>query len=177
MNRFSNLLVVIFTVMLCVSNSAIALDLSAHPRLQKAVAPLIAEGLYTSDELKQLFKSVSLRQEVVKKKKNSAERKLTWGGGYRPGGYRGIFLQSDRIQQGVLFWNDNNADLSRANTELGVEPHLISAIIGVETKYGSNKGSHSVLESIATFADRGSKLQTGQLPVFFTFSQKRSFTH
>jgi len=160
------------SVALSFGNIAHALDLSAHPRLQKAVAPLIAEGVYTTQELNQLFAKVSLRAEVIKKKENSAERKLTWGGGYRPGGYRGIFLQQDRIQQGVQFWNENSVDLSRARSELGVEAHIISAIIGVETKYGGNKGSHSVLESIATFANRGSRLQTGQLPVFLRLVKK-----
>ena len=159
-------------VVLSLSHVANALDLSTHPRLQKAVEPLVSEGVYTSEELKQLFSTISLRAEVVKKKQNSAESKLTWGGGYREGGYRGIFLQPDRIEQGVQFWNDNLADLNRANNELGVEPQVISAIIGVETKYGGNKGSHSVFESIATFANRGSKLQTGQLPVFLRLVKK-----
>lgn len=156
----------VFSVGLSISSITNALDLSKHPRLQKAVAPLISEGVYTSSELNQLFASISLRAEVVKKKQNSAERKLTWGGGYRSGGYRGIFLQTDRIQQGAQFWDENQVDLDRANSEFGVEPHIISAIIGVETKYGGNKGSHLVFESIATFANRGSRLQTGQLPVF-----------
>lgn len=169
--RFTSSFVFI-TATLFLNNAALALDLSAHPRLQKAVAPLVDEGVYTTRELRQLFSSISLREAVIKKKANSAESKLTWGGGYRPGGYRGIFLQPERIQQGAQFWRDNNADLARASTELGVEPHIISAIIGVETKFGNNKGSHSVLESIATFADRGSKLQTGQLPVFLRLVKK-----
>ena len=170
MRLILSLFVVVLT--LSINHVVRALDLSEHPKLKKAVNPLIVEGVYTSEELNKLFSSISLRAEVVKKKENSAERKLTWGGGYRKGGYRGIFLQNDRIQQGAQFWVDNADDLDRANNELGVEPHVISAIIGVETKYGSNKGSHSVFESIATFANRGSRLQTGQLPVFLRLVKK-----
>ncbi len=145
-----------------------ALDLDQYPRLQQAVAPLIAKGLYTEKELKRVFSSISLRQEVVKKKANAAEKKLTWGGGYREGGYRGIFLQPDRIQQGADYIKAHQGLMQRAKDELGLESHMIAAIIGVETKFGQNKGRHLVFESIATHANNGSKLQFGQLPIFLT---------
>ena len=143
-----------------------ALELEKYPRLQESVAPLIQNKIYTQAELNKIFSTVTLREEVVKKKANSAESKLTWGGGYRPGGYKGIFIQPERIQLGVEFWNTHKALLDRADQQLGLEPHMIIAIIGVETKFGANKGKHSVLESIATFANRGSKLQFNQLPIF-----------
>ena len=149
-----------------------ALDLDQYPRLQKSVAPLVTKGLYTEKELKHLFSTISLRQEVVKKKENAAEKKLTWGGGYREGGYRGIFLQQDRIQQGAQYIKTNQALMDRAKTELGLESEVIAAIIGVETKFGQNKGRHLVFESIATHANNGSKLQFGQLPIFLTLVKK-----
>ena len=151
---------------------AYALNLDQHPRLQAAVAPLISKGIYTEKELKRVFSTISLREEVVKKKANAAEKKLTWGGGYREGGYRGIFLQPDRIQQGADYIKANQALMQRAEEELGLEPNMIAAIIGVETKFGQNKGKHLVFESIATHANNGSKLQFGQLPIFLTLVKK-----
>ena len=148
-------------------NTAHALDLNQHTRLQNAVAPLITEGLYTSAELQAIFDDVQLRQAVVKKKANAAEKKLTWrGNANRPGGYRGIFLQPERVQQGVEFWQQYADELERASLVYGVEPEVICAIIGVETKFGRIKGKDKVIESISTLADRGSKLQTRQLPEF-----------
>lgn len=149
------------------ANKAQALDLNQHARLQKAVAPLVTEGLYTSAELQAIFADVQLRQAVVKKKANAAEKKLTWrGDANRPGGYRGIFLKPERVQQGVEFWLQYVDELDRASKVYGVEPEVICAIIGVETKFGRIKGKDKVIESISTLADRGSKLQTRQLPEF-----------
>ena len=161
-------------VLMCVvasfaSQQTWALDLSNHPRLQESIAPLIAKGIYTDAELQRIFANITLREAVIKKKANAAEKVLTWGrGGKRGTGYRGIFIQQERIEQGAQFWRKNEQVMSKAEAELGLNGSVISAIIGVETKFGQNKGRHSVLESIATHADRGSKLQFGQLPIFLT---------
>lgn len=155
------------------SQSAYALDLDKYPRLQQSIAPLISKGIYTEKELKQIFSRITLREEVIKKKANAAEKILTWGrGGRRGTGYRGIFIQTERIEQGAEFWRDNQAVMDQAKENLGLDGSIISAIIGVETKFGQNKGSHSVLESIATHANRGSKLQFGQLPIFLSLVKK-----
>lgn len=155
------------------SQSAYALDLDKYPRLQQSIAPLISKGIYTEKELKQIFSRITLREEVIKKKANAAEKVLTWGrGGRRGTGYRGIFIQTERIEQGAEFWRDNQAVMDQAKENLGLDGSIISAIIGVETKFGQNKGSHSVLESIATHANRGSKLQFGQLPIFLSLVKK-----
>ena len=146
-----------------------ALDLKNYPRLQESVAPLIAKGIYTDAELQGVFANITLKEEVVRKKANAAEKVLTWGrGGKRGTGYRGIFIQQDRIEQGAQFWRNNESVMNQAKSKLGLNGAMISAIIGVETKFGQNKGRHLVLESIATHANRGSKLQFGQLPIFLT---------
>jgi len=149
-----------------------ALNLQSHPRLQKSVQPLIDNGEYSQQELNAIFKQVSLRETVIKKKANAAEKKLTWGGGRRPGGYKGIFIQKDRIKKGSIFWKENTQTMSKAFDKYEVQPEIISAIIGVETKFGANKGKHKVIESIATFANKGSKLQFGQLPIFLSLVKK-----
>ena len=152
-----------------VSQNAISLELNNYPRLKEATAPLVTQGIYTELELQEIFQDIELREEVIQKKANAAEKVLTWGrGGKRGTGYKGIFLQTDRIQQGAEFWKDNQALMDEARTKLGLSGAMIASIIGVETKYGQNKGRHSVLESIATHANRGSKLQFGQLPIFLT---------
>lgn len=146
-----------------------ALDLKNYPRLQESIAPLISKGIYTEAELQRVFANITLKEEVIKKKANAAEKVLTWGrGGRRGTGYRGIFLQQDRIEQGAQFWRENVSVMDHAENQLGLNGAMISAIIGVETKFGQNKGRHLVLESIATHANRGSKLQFGQLPIFLT---------
>lgn len=66
--------------------------------------------------------------------------------------YRARFLDTPRIENGVRFWNTHAATLARAEQAFGVPPAIIVAIIGVETEYGRNKGSFSVLDTLATLA-------------------------
>ncbi len=173
--HFSSIVSAVFIgVTLITWQPAKAIDLDQYPRLLKAVQPLINKGIYSKSELKQIFSGVELRQEVIRKKANAAEKVLTWGrGGKRGTGYRGIFIQDQRIQQGAQFWRDNQELMDQANSKLGLDGSMIAAIIGVETKFGQNKGSHLVLDSIAShIVNRNSKLQTGQLPIFLTLVKK-----
>jgi membrane-bound lytic murein transglycosylase B len=66
--------------------------------------------------------------------------------------YRGRFIDRVRIAAGVRFWQENRATLARAEQEYGVPAEVIVGIIGVETIYGRNTGSFSVLEALATLA-------------------------
>lgn len=66
--------------------------------------------------------------------------------------YRARFINERRIEGGVRFWQDNLTTLVRARTFYGVPEEVIVAIIGVETEYGRNTGSFSVLEALATLA-------------------------
>jgi membrane-bound lytic murein transglycosylase B len=66
--------------------------------------------------------------------------------------YRPIFLQPDRVRQGVEFWRANEATLRRAADAYGVPEEIIVAIIGVETRYGRNAGGYRVLDALVTLA-------------------------
>ena len=62
--------------------------------------------------------------------------------------YYPIFLTEKRLKRGVEFWKTHRETLRRAEQELGVPAHIIVAIIGVETFYGSYKGKYGVLDSL-----------------------------
>ncbi len=66
--------------------------------------------------------------------------------------YRPRFINDQRIDGGVRFWQENRTALVRARMTFGVPEEVIVAIIGVETVYGRNKGSFSVLEALTTLA-------------------------
>ncbi|MFT6409032.1 MAG: membrane-bound lytic murein transglycosylase B [Arenicella sp.] len=123
---------------------ASALELKQQPKLQAIADQLIAESLYTQEELEAVFSKAVVQQSVLDAMTNPAEYKFTWGK------YRKLFLKDDRIQQGVEFWNEYQQDLDRAEQEYGVPASVIVAIVGVESKYGRYKGSHKVLDSLVT---------------------------
>jgi len=66
--------------------------------------------------------------------------------------YRERFVNDRRINNGVRFWQENEAELARAEAIYGVPREIIVAIIGVETEYGRNTGKFGVLEALATLA-------------------------
>ncbi len=66
--------------------------------------------------------------------------------------YRPIFMTDARINGGRAFMEKHRAELSSAEARYGVPAEIITAIIGVETSYGANKGSYAVLDALYTLA-------------------------
>jgi membrane-bound lytic murein transglycosylase B len=66
--------------------------------------------------------------------------------------YSGRFIEPIRINAGVRFWNENAAELARAEAEYGVPAEIIAGIIGVETIYGRDTGRFRVVDVLATLA-------------------------
>jgi membrane-bound lytic murein transglycosylase B len=66
--------------------------------------------------------------------------------------YRPIFLTDARITGGRQFMATHRDALASAEARFGVPAEIITAIIGVETSYGANKGSYPVLDALYTLA-------------------------
>lgn len=66
--------------------------------------------------------------------------------------YRARFVEPQRIQAGVAFWQANAQALERAERRFGVPASLVVGIIGVETFYGRVTGDYKVVDALATLA-------------------------
>lgn len=66
--------------------------------------------------------------------------------------YRSRFLEAERVQAGVVFWQSHGELLERASSSYGVPAEIIIGIIGVETFYGRHLGRYRVLDTLATLA-------------------------
>lgn len=66
--------------------------------------------------------------------------------------YRDRFIEPQRLDAGVAFWNEHEAALARAEQQYGVPAEVIVGIIGVETFYGRITGGFKVLDALATLA-------------------------
>jgi membrane-bound lytic murein transglycosylase B len=64
--------------------------------------------------------------------------------------YRQRFVEAQRIQAGLAFWEQNRAVLARAQAQYGVPASVIVSIIGVETFYGRVMGDFRILDALAT---------------------------
>lgn len=98
---------------------------------------------FDATEIKQLFKSVDIKQNIIKAMNRPAEG-MPW---YK---YRKIFMTDSRINGGVKFWQENETALTKVAAEYGVPAEIIVAVIGVETRYGENTGSYRVIDALST---------------------------
>lgn len=120
-----------------------AIELNASPTMKSLTDRLIDQGIYTRPELEALLAPIEIDQGVLKLFSRQAEGK-PW---YQ---YRNIFLKQNRIEAGKVFMQKHQALLNAVNDKYGVPPEIVTALIGVETFYGTRMGSRSVLRSLAT---------------------------
>jgi membrane-bound lytic murein transglycosylase B len=125
--------------------SAIQAQIVDREDVQSFIQKMVSEHDFNARHLRDMFSDVRESDSVLKAISKPAEA-LPW---YQ---YRTIFLRNDRIRHGVRFLKKNKQALERAEQEYGVPAEVITAIIGVETRYGKQKGGYRVLDSLSTLA-------------------------
>ncbi|MGD2112162.1 MAG: lytic murein transglycosylase B [Gammaproteobacteria bacterium] len=119
---------------------------ASNPAAQAFIDEMVEQQGFDREELTAIFSQAQRRDDILELMRKPAEKRLAW---YE---YRRIFLTQSRIEGGVRFWDNNAQLLEEAEKELGVDAQAIVAIIGVETRYGGNTGSHRVLDALSTLA-------------------------
>lgn len=117
---------------------------ATHEKAVALIDEMVAEHGFQRDELVKLFGEAERKEKILEAIARPAEKTLEWSE------YRKIFLTSDRIEQGKVFIKEYSEHLLRAEKQLGVPKEIITAIIGVETRYGKHKGSYRVLDALTT---------------------------
>lgn len=115
-----------------------------YEELGALIAQLEKEQVYAPGELTTLFAQVARDERVLTAIARPAEGTKEWKD------YRPLFMNEDRVQKGLEFWKQHADTLDRAEKTYGVPAEMIVAIIGVETKYGGNKGRNRVIDALAT---------------------------
>ncbi|GAB4356144.1 MAG: lytic murein transglycosylase B [Immundisolibacter sp.] len=135
-------------LMVAAAGPAAALPLAEHPPLQQLVTTLVQEDGFERGALERLFAQAEFKQSVIDAITRPAE-KMPWSR------YRPIFLTEQRIAGGVAFWRQHADLLARAQAQHGVPAAVITAIIGVETRYGAVTGNYRALDALTTLAVAG----------------------
>lgn len=99
---------------------------------------------YTSTQLTDILSHVHPDEAILRKISRPKEKTTPW---YQ---YRRIFLDKQRISNGVTFYQTHHTVLNEAYEKYGVSPFIITAIIGVETRYGKFMGKERVITALAT---------------------------
>ena len=144
MKAWRNIAVISLFLVACASTARVP-DLSPQGEARAFIAEMAKKHGFDRAQLEAWFKEARVRGEIIDAISRPAEGK-PW---YQ---YRPIFLQQARIEGGVEFWNQNAKLLERAEEVFGVPPQIITAILGVETRYGKHQGSYRVMDSLVTLA-------------------------
>ena len=136
--------------------------------MQRFIDEMAKQHKFEPGALKELLGNAKIHQSILDAISRPAEAK-PW---YK---YRTIFLNPARIKGGVEFWNEHALILKQASQKYGVPPEIITAIIGVETRYGRHKGTFPVIDSLATLAfayPPRSKFFRGELKEFLLMTRE-----
>lgn len=132
---------------------------------------MVREKKMDRKHLQGLFSETNKRQDILDLIARPAERVLVWHE------YQKIFITAQRIDGGKKFMADYADALTRAEQQYGVPAEIITAIIGVETSYGGNKGRHRVIDALATLSfdyPPRAKFFRSQLVEFLNLTQKEN---
>lgn len=66
--------------------------------------------------------------------------------------YRPLFVTEQMRTMGEEYLQENRATLDAAADKYGIEPEVVAAILGMETRFGRYKGKDRVLDSLFTLA-------------------------
>jgi membrane-bound lytic murein transglycosylase B len=121
-------------------------DYAHRPEVAAFIDDMVATEGFDAAALQPVFAAANYQQPIVDAMTRPAEKVLTWST------YQDIFLTDTRVSAGREFMQLQHAALSRATATHGVPAEIITAIIGVETLYGTRKGSWRVIDALATLA-------------------------
>src|SRR5881394_1217942 len=108
-------------------------DFVNRPDVRVFIHEMARKHHFDEQTLIALFDAVKIRPKVIQSVKYPLEQKPWYS-------YQVLFVTDWRIRQGVKFWNQHRDALERAEKIYGVPASIIVATIGVETKYGAQKG-------------------------------------
>lgn len=157
-----------------VTETAGEIDLQPEHELpdntKEFIAKMAENHNFDAGELKTLFRSVEIKQNIIDAITRPAEG-MPW---FK---YRKIFLTDARIDEGVKFWLKHADALAATEKQYGIPAQIIVAIIGVETMYGTRTGSYRVIDALSTLAfnyPKRSPFFTGELENFLLLCREEN---
>lgn len=137
-------------------------------QLDQFVNEMVKDHSFDRVELNNILSQAEKKQTILDAISRPAEGK-PWHE------YRPIFMTESRIREGVKFLKNNSTILAAAEKKFGVPASIITAIIGVETRYGRFRGSYRVIDSLSTLAfayPKRAKFFRGQLKEFLIMARE-----
>ena len=146
-------------------------DYSNHPEAQDLIDTLVNDHNFERSYVIKVHQSAEKKEKILKSMSSPAEFTWTWDR------YKKLFIEDKRIANGKMFITNNNELFNKVEKDFGVPREIITAILGVETRYGKIKGSYRVLDSLATLGfdfPRRSKFFKKELIEFFKLTRENN---
>ena len=137
-------------------------------QIEQFIDEMVKEYGFDTTKLNEVLYQAEKKQAILDAISRPAEGKA-WHE------YRPIFMTESRIREGVEFVKENRAILAAAEKKYGVPATIITAIIGVETRYGRFRGNYRVIDSLSTLAfayPKRAKFFRGQLKQFLIMARE-----
>lgn len=113
---------------------------------QQFVADIARQYGLEPGAIGQVLDQAVLLQPILDAVSHPAEQSKPWSE------YRPIFVNPQQISAGQQFFKAHATALREAQQRTGVPAEMITAIIGVETRYGRSTGRYRVLDALYTLA-------------------------
>jgi len=145
----------IILLTLLTSSALLAVDYSQKSEVKAFIQTMNEQFHYNSAYLEMLFKQVRANPRIAtktKKKKPPKPHSKT----VRPQGsweiYARLHLEQNQTELGAMFMQQHHESLQRAYQTYGVPPEYITAVIGIESYYGKNRGRYYVFDTLTHLA-------------------------
>src|SRR3990167_2843765 len=120
-------------------------SLTKRPEVKRFIHEMAKEHGFKQSELTKVLANAVMQPKIIESITRPYEKK-PWDV------YKNIFIKPERLQEGIAFWQHNQAVLKLAERKYGVPQQIILAVLGVETRYGVKQGEYRVLDALTTLA-------------------------
>lgn len=146
----------VLLVALVFSNCAIAstsndikLDQSAFEQWIHSTAQEAEEAGVSQTTINNTLKKASLVPTVIKLDRRQPYKTKSFAD------YTKTVLPQSRVKKAKTLYRENKALLDRIGKQYGVQPRFIVTLWGIESNFGQNMGSFSIIDALATLAFEG----------------------
>jgi membrane-bound lytic murein transglycosylase B len=155
-------------LLLSFARSGFAAELPGIPQF---IDEMVSKYQFKRENLEDIFKRAERKQSIIDAITAPATLK-PWAD------YRTVFINPQRVNNGLQFWGQYHDALERAEKQYGVPQEIIVALIGVETNYGRNVGKYLVLDALTTLSfdyPKRSDFFRGELAQYLLLTREQNF--
>ncbi|MDQ6990020.1 MAG: lytic murein transglycosylase [Mariprofundaceae bacterium] len=132
------------------------------------IAYMLQETDLSASYVRQHIQNAQFDADLIRKMKTPYEA--------RPyADYRPLFINERMKKRALAYLAEHKAIFAAAQAKYGVAPEMITAILGMETHFGSNRGNDRVLDALFTLSTgyaRRAKFFRGELKAFLLLCQE-----